>query len=202
MVTVHFSLTVLMRKSQDAPPILPGFDLPEVLHPDVYQELRKLAARHMDRRRKDQTLQPTVLVHEAWLRLAKQGRRWRDRGHFFATASVTMRHILIDYARRKSRLCHGGGFHRITWDTMHDLAAPSRPGMILLIDEGITELEKVHPERAQVVVDRFFGGMTNQEIAESLGIGERTVERHWALAKIWLLRWIQQSARSQERTVA
>jgi RNA polymerase sigma factor (TIGR02999 family) len=178
-----------------------GFDLPEILHSDIYKELRKLAAKHMIRQRKDQTLQPTVLVHEAWLRLAKQGRKWRDRGHFFATASVTMRHILIDHARRKNRLCHGGGLHRLSWDIMHDLAAPGRSGMILMIDEGITELEKVNPERAQIVVDRFFGGMTNLEIAKSLGISERSVERHWAMAKIWLLRWIQQTARSQERTV-
>ena len=178
------------------------FDHPEMLHPEVYQELRKLAARHMDRQRKDQTLQPTILVHEAWLRLAKQGRKWRDRGHFFATASVTMRHILIDHARRKCRLRHGGGMHRISWDRMGDLAAPDQTGLILLLDEGITELEKVNPERAQVVVDRFFGGMSDREIAGSLGIGERTVERHWALAKVWLLRWIQQAGRSQARTVA
>jgi RNA polymerase sigma factor (TIGR02999 family) len=191
-----------MEYSHDSPDTLPWFDLPEVLHPDVYKELRKLAAEHMVRQRKDQTLQPTILVHEAWLRLARQGRKWRDRGHFFATASVTMRHILIDHARRKARPCHGGGLHRITWDAMNDLAAPDRGGMILLIDEGITELEKVNPERAQVVVDRFFGGLTDREIAQSLGIGERSVERHWAVAKVWLLRWIQQATRSQERTVA
>jgi RNA polymerase sigma factor (TIGR02999 family) len=180
----------------------PGFDLPEVLHSDIYKELRKLAAKHMVRQRKDQTLQPTVLVHEVWLRLAKQGRKWRDQGHFFATASVTMRHILIDYARRKARLCHGGGWHRINWDSMGDLAAPNRTGLILLLDEAITELEKVNSERAQVVVDRFFGGMTNLEIAESLDIGERSVERHWAMAKVWLHRWIQQANRSREQTVA
>jgi RNA polymerase sigma factor (TIGR02999 family) len=188
--------------SHASPDNLPGFDLPEVLHPEVYQELRKLAARHMVRQRKDQTLQPTVLVHEAWMRLARHGRRWRDREHFFATASVTMRHILIDYARRKARICHGGGLRRISWDHMHDLAGPDRSAMILLLDEAITELEKVHPERARVVVGRFYGGMTNQEIAESLGIGERTVERHWAMAKVYLLRWIQQSAPAQARTVA
>jgi RNA polymerase sigma factor (TIGR02999 family) len=202
MGTVRLRLMALMHKSHNSPDDFPGFDLPEVLHPDVYQELRRLAAKHMDRQFKDQTLQPTVLVHEAWLRLARHGRKWRDRGHFFATASVTMRHILIDHARRKARLCHGGGLHRVASITMHDLAAPDRTGIILLIDEGITELEKVHPERAQVVVDRFFGGMTNQEIAENLGIGARSVERHWAVAKVWLLRWIQQANRSQERTVA
>src|SRR5437868_5854592 len=111
------------------------FNLPEVLHPDVYKELRMLAARQMNRQRKDQTLQPTVLVHEAWLRLAKQGRKWRDRGHFFATASVTMRHILIDHARRKSRVRHGGGLQHFNV-SVENLAARDQTDIILLIDEG------------------------------------------------------------------
>jgi RNA polymerase sigma factor (TIGR02999 family) len=188
--------------SHEAPDNLLGYDPLEVVHADFYNELRKLAAKYMIHRRKDQTLQPTALVHEVWLRLAKQGRKWRDRGHFFATASVTMRHILIDHARQNSSLRNGGNPRQIPWDNLLNVAAPDRSATILLLDEGITELEKVHPELAQVVVDRFFGGLTNQEIAESLGIGERSVERHWAMAKVWLLRWIQQATRSQERTVA
>jgi RNA polymerase sigma factor (TIGR02999 family) len=180
----------------------PAFNPLEVVHADFYKQLRDLAVQHMLRRRKYQTLQPTALVHEVWLRLAKQGRKWRDRDHFFATASLTMRHILIDHARQKARLRHGGGLHQGAWDSLLNVAAPDRPDIILLIDEGITELEIVHPELAQVVVDRFFGGLTNQDIAESLGIGERTVERHWAMAKVWLLRWLQRATSSQERTVA
>lgn len=191
-----------MSKSQDSSDIHSGFLLPEVLHPDVYAELRKLAARHMVRQRKDLTLQPTGLVHEAWLHLAKQGGMWRDRSHFFASASITMRHILIDRARRKARSCHGGGLQRISWIALNDLPAPDRPDLILVLDEGITELEKVHPERAQVVVDRFFGGLTNHEIARRLGIGERSVERHWAMAKVWLLRWIQRAVQSRQQVVA
>lgn len=183
-----------MRKSDDSLQDTPGFDPPDVLYPDVYKELRDLAAKHMDAGRRDQTLQPTVLVHEAWLRLARQGRKWRNRNHFFATASITMRHILIDYARRKSRLRHGGGMFRITSLRLQDLAAPDPSGTLLLIDEGITELERVHPERAQVVVDRFFGGLTDEEIAQSLGISVRSVERHWAMAKVWLLRWTQKTS--------
>jgi RNA polymerase sigma factor (TIGR02999 family) len=178
------------------------FELPEALHPDVYAELRRLATLHMNRQRKVQTLQPTGLVHEAWLRLAKDGRKWRDRGHFFATASLTMRHILIDQARRKARLCHGKGVQRLSWIALNDLAAPDRSDLILVLDEGITELERVNPERARVVVDRFFGGLTNQEIAEELGIGERSVERHWAIAKVWLLRWIQRANQANEKAIA
>jgi RNA polymerase sigma-70 factor, ECF subfamily len=191
-----------MIMSHDSPDSLLGFDPLEVVHSDFYDELRKLAAKQMVRQRRNQTLQPTALVHEVWLRLAKQGRRWRDREHFFATASVTMRHILIDHARQKTCLRHGGSVHQIPWEALLNIAAPDRADLILLIDEGITELEKVHPELSSVVVDRFFGGLTNQEIAESLGIGERSVERHWAMAKVWLLRWIQQATRSRERTVA
>jgi RNA polymerase sigma factor (TIGR02999 family) len=134
--------------------------------------------------------------------MSKQGRTWRDRGHFFASASITMRHILIDHARKKARVSHGGGLQRLSMASLNDLAAPDRPGLLLLIDEGITELERVHPERAQIVIDRFFGGMTNLEIAESLGISERGVERHWAMAKVWLLRWIQQTSLSHEQIVA
>ena len=191
-----------MSKSHDSSDDFPGFDLPDVLHPEVYAELRKLAAQHMIRQRKDMTLQPTGLVHEAWLHLARQSRKWRDQRHFFATASITMRHILIDQARRKSRLCHGGGLQRVSWIALNDLASPDRPDMILVLDEGITELEKVYPERAQVVIDRFFGGSTNHEIAQRLGIGERSVERHWATAKVWLLRWIQKATHSREEAVA
>ena len=191
-----------MSMSQASPDTLLRFDPLEVVHSEFYNELRKLAARQMVRQRKDQTLQPTALVHEVWLRLARQGRKWRDRDHFFATASITMRHILIDHARQSASLRHGGGLHQIAWDSLLNVAAPDRAAIILLIDEGITELEKVQPEQAQVVTDRFFGGLTNQEIARSIGISERSVERHWAMAKVWLLRWIQQATRAQARTVA
>jgi RNA polymerase sigma factor (TIGR02999 family) len=195
-------LAAFLSMSHNSPDNFLGFDPLEVVHSDFYNELRKLAAKQMVRQRKDQTLQPTALVHEVWLRLAKQGRKWRDRDHFFATASVAMRHILIDHARQRASLRHGGGLHQIAGDSLLNIAAPDRAAIILLIDEGITELEKVQPELAQVVTDRFFGGLTNQEIAKDMGISERSVERHWAMAKVWLLRWIQQTTRSRARTVA
>ncbi len=162
----------------------------EMMHPDVYAELRRLAGAKMAGMEKDPALQPTMLVHEAWLRLAGNNDGWRDRGHFFAVAATAMRHILIDHARRKSRLRHGGDLLRAATRTMGRIAAPDQDDKVLLIDEAISALEQVHPERARVVVARFFGGLTTKEIAESLGLGERSVERHWAAAKVWLLRWI------------
>jgi RNA polymerase sigma factor (TIGR02999 family) len=191
-----------MSNSPDASDMPVAFSLPETLRPEVYVELRTLATKHMKSQSKNQTLQATVLVHEVWLRLAKQGRKWRDRNHFFATASLAMRQILIDHARRKSRFHDGRSFRLITSYPMHTLAAPDQTEMILLIDEGITELEKVHPERARVVVDRFFGGLTIPEIADGLGLSERSVARHWAMAKVWLQKWVEEAPRSIEHIVA
>ncbi|MCX6937744.1 MAG: ECF-type sigma factor [Verrucomicrobia bacterium] len=168
---------------------------PADLHPELYRELRWIAARRMAGQPGNHTLQPTMLVHEAWLRLSKGEHVWLDRGHFLAAATTTMRRILIDNARRKSRQRHGGGQIAVNDGTFSGIAAPDTDERVLLIDEAITELEKVHPERAQVVIARFFADLTPQEIAGSMGIGERTVERHWAAAKVWLMRWLKQSAK-------
>jgi RNA polymerase sigma factor (TIGR02999 family) len=191
-----------MSMSQESTELPPAFHLPEVLHRDVYGELRALAAKHMKSHRRSQTLQTTMLVHEAWLRLSKRDRKWHDRRHFFATASLAMRQILIDHARRKNRRTQDGHYHLITSYPMNTLAAPDQSGLILLIDEGITELEKVHPARARVVVDRFFGGLTIPEIAETLGTSERSVARHWAMAKVWLQKWVEETPRSVQQIVA
>ena len=185
-----------MSLSQKANDNLPCFDPLEVVHADFYNDLRKLAARQMLRLHHLQTLQPTALVHEVWIRLARQGRKWKDRDHFLASASLAMRHILIENARKKSSIRHGGGFSRLSWESLLNLPVPDRADIILLIDEGICELEQKDPDLALVVVERFFGGKTNTEIADSLGIGQRSVERRWAMAKVWLLRWIQQSIQS------
>jgi RNA polymerase sigma factor (TIGR02999 family) len=189
----------IFQDLSDAPS---AFGLPEVLHPDIYAELRALAAKNMRSHRRNQTLQTTVLVHEAWLRLSRQGHKWESRRHFFATASLAMRQIIIDHARRKKRNHREGANGLIASYPMNTLAAPDQPDIILLIDEGITELEKVHPELAQVVVDRFFGGLTIPEIAEALNISERSVARHWAMAKVWLQKWVEENPRSIQNIVA
>jgi RNA polymerase sigma factor (TIGR02999 family) len=161
--------------------------------PLVYDELRKLATVRMANEQAGQTLQATALVHEAWLRLVADGdRTWQNRAHFFGAAAEAMRRILIENARRKSRLKHGGGQERLNLEDL-ELAETSPDDKVLLIDEALQELQARDPERAQIVVFKFFGGLTNQEVAQSLGIGERTVERQWAYAKAWLFRKIRVS---------
>ena len=164
----------------------------EELLPLVYDELRRLAAARMAQESSGQTLQPTALVHEAWLQLVGEGdRTWQNRAHFFGAAADAMRRILIDKARRKSRLKHGGGQSRLNIDEL-ELAETTPDDNVLLINEALEKLEKEDPEQARVVVLKFFGGLTNQEVAESLGIGERTVDRQWACAKARLFRWIRE----------
>jgi len=155
----------------------------------VYEELRTLAASKMAAEAPGHTLNATALVHEAYLRLVGD-QEFDGRGHFFAAAAEAMRRILIERARRKSRLKHGGGLERVDIEGM-DVAATTADEKILLIDEALGQLEAEHPERAQVVVLKYFGGLTNKEVAESLGIGERTVDRHWLCAKNWLFRKIR-----------
>jgi RNA polymerase sigma factor (TIGR02999 family) len=163
----------------------------EDLLPLVYDELRRLAAARMAMEAAGQTLQPTALVHEAWLRLVTDGERtWQNRAHFFGAAAEAMRRILIENARRKSRLKRGGGQAKVSIDDV-ELAETTPDDKVLLIDEALGQLEAEDPQRARIVVMKFFGGLTNQEVAESLGIGERTVDRQWAYAKAWLFRKIR-----------
>jgi RNA polymerase sigma factor (TIGR02999 family) len=163
----------------------------EELLPLVYGELRKLAAARMAQEASGQTLQGTALVHEAWLRLTSgSNQRWENRGHFFAAASEAMRRILIENARRKARVKHGGNLMRMDIEGL-DLAAASPDEMILLVDEALEQFKLEDPEKAKIVVMKFFGGLTNQEIAETLGVTERTVERQWAYAKACLFRSIR-----------
>ena len=164
----------------------------EELLPLVYDELRRLAAARMAREMAGQTLQPTALVHEAWVRLVEDGSRtWENRAHFFAAAAEAMRRILIERARRRSRLKHGGGQERLNLDDL-DVAAALPDDKILLMDEALERLKAEDPETAKVVVLKFFGGLTNEEIVRILGTSDRTVRRQWTYAKAWLYHCITQ----------
>ncbi|WP_193213762.1 sigma-70 family RNA polymerase sigma factor [Luteolibacter marinus] len=167
------------------------------LLPVVYEELRRLAISRMAHELAGQTLQATALVHEAWLRLVNNGdRTWQNRAHFFGAAAEAMRRILIENARRKSRLKRGGHCTRVDLVDV-ELADTTSDQKILLIDEALEELEASDPDKARVVVLKFFGGMTNQEVAENLAVNERTVERHWAFAKAWLFQSIRGRTRCE-----
>ncbi len=162
----------------------------EDLLPMVYEELRNLAAARMAREAAGHTLQPTALVHEAWLRLVNdRDQTWQNRAYFFGAAAEAMRRILIEHARRKSRLKHGGGQERLNIEEL-ELADTTPDDKILLVNDALERLEAEYPERARIVVLKYFGGMTNKEVAETLGIGERSVDRHWVCAKLWLFRKI------------
>lgn len=166
----------------------------EELLPLVYQELRRHAANRMRRECPGQTLQPTALVHEAWLRLFRPGeRRWRNRAHFFGAAAEAMRRILIEQARRKARRRHGGECVRVEGDALDHVASPVDE-KALLIDEALQRLQARDPEKGRVVLLKFYGGYSNREVADCLGVTERTVERHWAFAKAWLIREIDADA--------
>ncbi|HWL17863.1 MAG TPA: sigma-70 family RNA polymerase sigma factor [Opitutus sp.] len=165
----------------------------EEILPLVYNDLRRHAGMQMARESGGQTLQPTALVHEAWLRMVGGGeQRWQNRAHFFGAAAEAMRRILIENARRKARLKRGGGQQRVDVDDV-ELAATSPEEKVLLIEEAVEKLEAEDPERAKIVVLKFFGGFTNEEVARSLGVTERTIERHWAFAKAWLFQTIRAS---------
>jgi RNA polymerase sigma factor (TIGR02999 family) len=171
--------------------------LAEKVLPLVYEELRRLAAARMSREASGNTLQPTALVHEAWLKLVHDGgRTWENRAHFYRAAAIAMRRILIDRARQKSSIKRAGGWHRIDIANL-DLAAASPDDHLLLIDESLQCLEREDPESAEVVMLKFFSGLTNKDTARTLGISEATVERRWAFAKIRLFQMIRESQGGQ-----
>jgi RNA polymerase sigma factor (TIGR02999 family) len=165
------------------------------LLPVVYQELRRLAAHKMASVAGDQTLQPTALVHEAWLRLAGDDTEvhFKSRTHFFSAAAEAMRHILIDRARRKQAARHGGGQQRVEADDQQ-IAAPAQDEELLAVNDALERLARLDPAKAELVKLRYFVGMTLEEAAVALGISEPTAKRRWALAKAWLFNEIQARA--------
>ena len=161
------------------------------LLPLVYDELRRLAVQKMANEAPGQTLQPTALVHEAWLRLVgTENPRFAGRGHFLAAAAEAMRRILIDRARQKLALKRGGRAERVNLDDL-EVAAEADSETLLAIDEGLVKLAKEDSDSAEFIKLRFFVGLNNSEAAEVLGISERTARRHWTFARAWLFREIR-----------
>ena len=160
----------------------------ESLLPQVYDELRDMAASYLRRERPDHTLQPTALVHEVYLRLAgDKPVDWQDRAHFLGIAARIMRRVLADSATARKAQKRGGGMPKVTLDAALDFSdecVVSVDG----VDEALRTLEKMDPRQGRIVELRFFGGLTNEEIAEVLGISVATVKREWATAKLWLQR--------------
>jgi RNA polymerase sigma factor (TIGR02999 family) len=156
------------------------------LLPLVYDELRRLAAYKLSRENAGNSLQPTALVHEAYLRLVGdtgKGRSFRDRGHFFAAAAMAMRRIVIDSARRKQARKRGGGLHR---QPLEGVAAPEPEDDLLALDEALEKLAGQDPVKARLVELRYFAGLTGEQAAEVLQISPTTADRHWAYARAWL----------------
>jgi len=168
----------------------------EELLPLVYVELRRLAALKMSQQPLGQTLQPTALVHEAWLKLAgKEGASWNDREHFFRSAVEAMRQVLVDRARAKRRHKRGAAPQRVNLDEV-DLATQTEPETLLLVDEALQALEAKHPDEAELVKLRFYMGLNVVETAQMLGVSEKTVKRHWIHARAWLFQEINRLLRA------
>ena len=158
------------------------------LMPLVYAELRRMARRYMSQQPAGHTLQTTALIHEAYLRLVGQEeKRWENRAHFFGVAAQAMRHILMDYARTQNRAKRGGGALQVSLDEALTFCA-ERSAELVALDDALTELAKLDERQSKVVELRFFGGLTEEEIANVLKVSPRTVSGDWSLARSWLLR--------------
>jgi len=171
-----------------------GEELPaDRLLPLVYGELRKVAGAKMARESAGQTLQPTALVHEAWLRLGGDAQpAWQNRAHFFSAAAEAMRRILIESARRRRAVRHGGGLEKVSSDAAAlDIAAPAADEELLLLHEALDALAAHEPRKAELVKMNYFIGLSLEESAQVLGISTRTAERDWAYSRAWLFNEIE-----------
>jgi len=158
----------------------------EELLPLVYKELRRIAAHKMAGERSGHTLQPTALVHEAWLKLVESpAQSWQNRAHFFGAAAEAMRRILIDRARRKSRQRRGSGAEHLDADGI-EIASPAPDDQLLALDDALDRFAALEPQQAELVKLRYFVGLKIEEAAEVLGISEATAKRWWAYARAWL----------------
>ncbi|HZS07753.1 MAG TPA: sigma-70 family RNA polymerase sigma factor [Blastocatellia bacterium] len=156
------------------------------LMPLVYQELHRLAARYMRRENPGHTLQTSALVNEAFLRLIEHPQiNWQNRAHFFGLAAQMMRHILLDHARGQARAKRGGGARQVSFDETA-IVSGQRATELIALDDALNDLAKLDPGKSRLVELRFFGGLSNEEVAEVMGMSLRTVEREWRKAKIWL----------------
>lgn len=157
----------------------------------LYGRLKRIAGRQMARERSDHTLQPTALVHEAFLALDRQRRvRWRSRSHFLAIAARLMRCILVDHARARNRLKRGGGVIRVSLDAAEELATIDGAAGLLALDEALERLKRRDPMKEAIVELRYFGGLSIEQAAEVTGLSTATVSRHWQVARAWLYRQI------------
>jgi RNA polymerase sigma factor (TIGR02999 family) len=165
----------------------------EGLLPLVYAELRQMADQRLRRENPGHTLSPTALVHEAYIRLVDQTRvQWQDRAHFFAVASQAMRRVLVDHARRHRAARRGGGVRPLALDEV-EIPLQERAEVLVALDEALHRLAQVDERLARVVELRFFGGLTEPEAAEVMGVAERTVRRDWVKARAWLLREMEEA---------
>jgi RNA polymerase sigma factor (TIGR02999 family) len=169
------------------------------LLPLVYDELRKLAAVRMAAESPDHTLQPTALVHEAYLRLIGPADepQWQNRGHFFAAAAEAMRRILVEGARRKKAIKHGGGRQRVDAETI-ELAPPEQDDDLVAIDAALERLAVLDPMKAELVKLRYFAGLTIEEAAAALGVSSATAKRYWAYSRAWLYQQVADAGNGKD----
>src|SRR6516225_9974782 len=168
------------------------------LLPLVYDDLRKLAAQRLAQEKPGQTLQATALVHEAYLRLVDvdKAQQWNSRGHFFAAAAEAMRRILVERARRKGRIRHGGGLRRADLPDV-EMVASAEDEQVLLLDKALTRLAAARPQAAELVQLRFFSGLTVEEAATMLGLSPRSARRLWVFARAWLQRDMERATNAK-----